>query len=453
MTSICPPQAAIKIRDQQSEGARPLSAQAERLAARLASEPLSVAEIDDKLGADFQEHAALQELWGAKRLELVDNPKAPSISAWSAAPSLSLHLGLFDSEARWSLSRFAIFRLDEDSGQRPVVESARTGGRARVLRPEAAVALWELSRPCTSEMLGQKVPALKDQTSDFLFALRAAGLVVNADLGDEEREDPTLGPWELHDLWFHSRSRLGRNESPLGATFRFRGKLPAQPALKANKWLAQSVHLPPVDVTALATNDLPFTAVLENRRSIRVPSPPSSPIDIARLGEFLFRSARVRSVFPTEVGELSSRPYPSGGASYELEIYVAVNACRDLERGLYYYDPLRHVLSHVASPSDDFDALLHDAWISSAQQYVPQLLITISSRFQRVTWKYAGMGYATQLKNVGALLQTMYLVATAMGLAPCALGLGDAERFAKLSGLDYLSEGSVGEFLLGTFSP
>jgi oxazoline/thiazoline dehydrogenase len=59
------------------------------------------------------------------------------------------------------------------------------------------------------------------------------------------------------------------------------------------------------------------------------------------------------------------------------------------------------------------------------------------------------MSYATVLKDVGALMQTMYLVATAMRLAPCALGGGDAEHFARLLGSDYFEETSVGEFVIG----
>jgi len=37
-----------------------------------------------------------------------------------------------------------------------------------------------------------------------------------------------------------------------------------------------------------------------------------------------------------------------------------------------------------------------------------------------------------------------------MGLAPCALGSGNSELFARLAGLDYESETSVGEFMLGS---
>ncbi|MFN8625359.1 MAG: hypothetical protein U0587_05185 [Candidatus Binatia bacterium] len=51
---------------------------------------------------------------------------------------------------------------------------------------------------------------------------------------------------------------------------------------------------------------------------------------------------------------------------------------------------------------------------------------------------------------MGVLYQTMYLVATAMGLAPCAAGCGNADLFARAAGVDYYAETSVGEFLLGS---
>ena len=42
----------------------------------------------------------------------------------------------------------------------------------------------------------------------------------------------------------------------------------------------------------------------------------------------------------------------------------------------------------------------------------------------------------------------MYLVATAMNLAPCALGSGNADLFAKAALTDYYIESSVREFML-----
>ena len=83
----------------------------------------------------------------------------------------------------------------------------------------------------------------------------------------------------------------------------------------------------------------------------------------------------------------------------------------------------------------------------------PQLVILIAARFGRVTWKYESMAYALVLKHVGVLFQTMYLVATAMGLAPCALGGGNSDAFAAATGLDYYAEPTVGEFILGSRRP
>ena len=78
----------------------------------------------------------------------------------------------------------------------------------------------------------------------------------------------------------------------------------------------------------------------------------------------------------------------------------------------------------------------------------PDILITVAARIQRVAWKYQSLAYALILKNTGVLYQQMYLVATALDLAPCAIGCGDTQAFAQASGLDFTQETSVGEFAL-----
>jgi SagB-type dehydrogenase family enzyme len=83
----------------------------------------------------------------------------------------------------------------------------------------------------------------------------------------------------------------------------------------------------------------------------------------------------------------------------------------------------------------------------------PQIVLVTTARVQRLMWKYEGLGYAMILKNAGVLTGLMYLVATAMGLAPCALGAGDSAAFAAMSGLDPLVEPAVADFLLGSRRP
>jgi SagB-type dehydrogenase family enzyme len=67
-----------------------------------------------------------------------------------------------------------------------------------------------------------------------------------------------------------------------------------------------------------------------------------------------------------------------------------------------------------------------------------------------VQWKYGGAAMTLILEDVGVLVQTLYLVATAMRLAPCALGATDPELFAQATNIDRLEEPQVGAFWLGS---
>lgn len=265
-----------------------------------------------------------------------------------------------------------------------------------------------------------------------------------------EDSDAGLAQWEFHDLLFHARSRMGRHRTPYGGSFRWRGRFeplpPVKPAVSANR-----IALFRPDLNQLNQDDRPFSAVLEARRSVR-DYDDDQPITERQLGEFLYRSARVKQVYEAGEGDMSVsfRPYPAGGALYELEVYAVVDQCSGITGGLYHYDPLAHELELVAAPSQITETLLQLAWNTANRQSRPQVSLHITARFQRVQWKYQSLAYSLILKDVGSLYQTMYLVATALGLAPCALGGGDAELFATAASLDYYQETSVGEFVLGS---
>jgi len=133
-----------------------------------------------------------------------------------------------------------------------------------------------------------------------------------------------------------------------------------------------------------------------------------------------------------------------------MELYLTIRRCAGVPAGIYYYDPVGHRLILVNDQENDRSAMLYLASVSTAMQANPDVLITLTSRFQRLSWKYRAIAYAVTLRHAGVIYQTMYLVATAMGLAPCGLGSGDADLAAHALHLDYLRESSVGDFLLGT---
>lgn len=343
-----------------------------------------------------------------------------------------------DAAEKWRLSRFTTM--------------SRKGGEMMVRSPLGDSYLLA-SNPAAQEAIASLVaPRRREEIElpDLFDLLIAASCILPCDEAGNtiDETDPDRLLWEPHDLTFHGRSRLGRADPEVGGTYAKPGSAERRPAVKENPWKEGAIPLSRPDLAALARNDPPLTAILENRRSIRQYGivPPSS----AELGSFLFRTARVKYRQEGPDDSFAWRPYPSGGALYEQEFYVTIDACTDLMRGFYYYDAEAHALCPIRPPDAETETLLYEASMSTAFTGRPQILITIASRFARFNRKYSGMSYAAQLKNIGAIYQTMYLVATAMGLGGCALGLGNPDRFCRLAGVDYLQEGSLGEFMLGS---
>lgn len=359
-------------------------------------------------------------------------------------------------ERGYALSRFAYARVSEG---RTILESPLAHARLLMLDPRAGAVLHALSQPRRLEELSAACPGLESETIEQLLSLllQAGMLSPSSEAGvTAEDQDCALQTWEFHDLLFHARNRKGRHDYPTGGTYRFVGLLPPPPALKPAV-MQTAFDLDRPDIEKLKSEDKPFALVQETRRSIREYGP--QPITVARLGEFLYRVGRVTECVTNKVEtprgavemDFAYRPHPGGGALYELELYVVVNNCEGLEPGLYHYAPLNHRLEKLSVMTEEVEELLAGANQSTGipQEHL-QLLIIIAARFQRFSWKYSSIAYAAILKNVGVLYQTMYLAATAMGLAPCGIGGGDSDLFARAAGTNYYEETSVGEFLLGS---
>jgi SagB-type dehydrogenase family enzyme len=346
----------------------------------------------------------------------------------------------------FSLSRFAFLRRDDS---RIVLESPK--GKAQIVVHDWRVIalLWWISNPsemsATERPMGRLPAAVERSVLDLLWSLGFLTTPTKNGNDVPEEEGPALLHWEFHDLLFHVRSRFGRHRSPYGATFRLKGRVVEPPAIKP-RTSDQTISLDRPNIAQLEQMDWPLTRALEARRSQRKHG--SVSITRRQLGEFLYRTAGLRSIKAKRGGATTCRVYPSGGRTYALELYLAVRTCDGLEPGLYRYCPSNHDLEPVARMTPDVRALLADA-ARAVRAGLPQVLIIVAARFLRVSWKYSSVSYALILKEVGILMQTMYLVATAMGLAACAIGGGDSDLFARAAGTNYYVEGSIGEFILG----
>jgi SagB-type dehydrogenase family enzyme len=399
----------------------------------------------DLLARRLAGHGLLEyRLGGARNDQVVIEPQVADY--WPRTP----RLGNADVLV---LSRFAYMRR---RGNEMVLESPRAGALFRICEPKIAAAIALLSAPRRVAQLRRQdgFPGLELLAllvdCQILFKVDTAG---DGGLRSSEGDD-NLILWDFHDLLFHTRSTEGRHANPLGGLYPHAGVMPPLPAVRP-RWPGKKINLRRFSA-ARAQAVSSVAKVLHERHSTRS-FDDRRPITLAELARFLDNTARVRSRWShrENLGDASPlmtyalRPYPSAGASYELELYLAVDRCDGLARGFYHYDADGHTLVPIATRAHELQALLTGARFAMDAPAAPQILITIAARFGRMSWKYSALAYALILKDVGVLTQTLYLVATDMGLGGCAIGSFNIDLFAKMTGIAFHVEGPVGQFALG----
>ena len=351
------------------------------------------------------------------------------------------------------LSRFAYLRR---RGNEMVLESPRAGALFKICDPKIATAIAILSTPQQIKQLrrqdsfpgGELLALLVD--CQILFKIDTAG---DSGLRPAEGDD-NLVLWDFHDLLFHARSTEGRHANPLGGLHPFAGVMSPLPAVRP-RWPGKKIDLRKLS-GAHSEAISPVAKLLRERHSTRS-FDDQRPITLAELSRFLDSTARVLSRWKSRVDLGDSgpvvayavRPYPSAGASYGLELYLAVDKCEGLARGFYHYDAGGHALVPIGVHTQELEALLAGAEFAMGAPAAPQILFTIAARFGRISWKYSSIAYALILKEVGVLMQTLYLMATDMGLGGCAIGITNIDLFAKMTGIEFHVEGPVGQFAIG----
>ncbi len=387
--------------------------------------------------------------WLSRRLQVGDRPLldvVPVALGSGSAPGRTRHAA----DVRYKLSRFAALSADADliaqAPFSPVAVAIRDARVAGMLVPAA-------TSGCTVTELARLGGFDLHAAAAVLDALLTARILVSAGERRAESCEPPKAVWSSHELALHQRARSGWHALPNGGTFRFRGKFPSEPIGRetAGPSGPSTIYdLPVPDLGQISESEPSLTEVVTRRQSIRHYDD-ANPMTISQLAEFLYRVQHTSALRDTDDGQgVGQRPYPAGGQLCELEIYPLVSRCAGLESGLYRYDSIAHRLIRLAPLHDAAERMLRHAGDTAMVAAPPQVLLVITARAQRVLWKYEGMGYELALKNSGVLTGLMYLVATAMGLAPCALGSGDSAAFALLSGIDPLVEPYIADFAIGS---
>lgn len=192
-----------------------------------------------------------------------------------------------------------------------------------------------------------------------------------------------------------------------------------------------SLPLPPAAGSKLSP-------LFEKRRSCRTFDP--RPLALSIVSEILagaYGITRINSI-TDESTPLCSRPLPSAGGLYPLEIYLTLQNVEGAGDGLYRYNPLHHFLELVRSGP----ATQELTPFMNGQPYMEgaNVIFFITADFSRTLKKYGPRGYRYLLLEAGHCGQNICLLAVENNLgALCAGGFLDRglNRFLDLGEHEY----------------
>ncbi len=217
-----------------------------------------------------------------------------------------------------------------------ILESPRAGALFRIGAPKVASLLATLAKPQTIATLRRQpgfpgielLALLLD--CQILFKVEAGRDGLRADEGDDD-----LVLWDF--TIFCSIPAAPKGGRPIrSAGFTPMPTLCPRRRRVRPSWPGQKIGLGEF-ATSAPEAESAFAKLLRARHSMR-DFDSQRPIALAELARFLDRTARVLSKWqsPLDFGDgeegplidYTTRPYPSGGSSYELELYLTVANCK-----------------------------------------------------------------------------------------------------------------------------
>ncbi len=188
-----------------------------------------------------------------------------------------------------------------------------------------------------------------------------------------------------------------------------------------------------------------FAKVLESRRSVRRFKAPKD----SQVHALLTHATRTRLVWKSEDHLWSSsRPYPSAGARHPIEVFVCARDVDGLEPGLYWFDPWQCRLSIIHDGRSEAINVSQRTKAALGSDIAPPAVICLVAELRRTLSRYSG-GMSLVLRDAGALMATIGLVATAQGIATCPVGVGGSRSILRALDVRHPDWAEVGAIAVG----
>lgn len=164
---------------------------------------------------------------------------------------------------------------------------------------------------------------------------------------------------------------------------------------------------------------------LAQRRSVRDYSEDS--LSLEEVSQLLWAAQGVTS-------EWGGRTAPSAGALYPLEIYLLAGEVRELDTGLYHYNPAQHALT--MKKKGDLRQKMTEASLDQDEISRAPVTIIISAAYERTTGKYGDRTLRYVHMEVGSAAENIYLQAESLELGTVFIGAFDDEEVKAVLGIE-----------------
>ena len=186
--------------------------------------------------------------------------------------------------------------------------------------------------------------------------------------------------------------------------------------------------------------------IIKKRRSERTYL--EKKIKKQRFSDLMYYSFGISSIAKgTNNINLHLRVYPSAGALYPIEVYIAIFNVEEIEKGIYHYNVLNHSLEQILF--GDYKEYLAKICLAEDIMMNVNMLIILSAIFKRTTIKYGIRGYRFALIEAGIVSQNITMVAEGLGLGSCMLGGFYDDEIHKLLKIDGVNEAVVNVMTVG----
>lgn len=167
--------------------------------------------------------------------------------------------------------------------------------------------------------------------------------------------------------------------------------------------------------------------VLLNRRSVRSYSDES--LSLQQVSQVLWAAYGVSD--SEKHSSIDLKTTPSAGATYPLEVYLLSGDVKGLEPGLYKYNSANHSLQ--IHKHGDLRLSVSEAALNQRMLADAPASIIYNAVYERITQVYGQRGKERYvMMDLGHSAQNVYLQATAIGLATCAVGAFDDKKLKSI---------------------